>query len=435
MLPILALACVLRTAVAVAAVARNTYEQPDTNTYLVPAMSLVTHGRFESNGAPELARTPGYPVFLAVAELLGDMVLVTLGLQVLLGTLTVWWVARLARAMGTGPTVAALAAGLYAVEPLAVIYTAKVMTESLFVAAVVAMLLLFTVWTVSGRLHTLIAAAALLAVACFVRPVLYYAPPLLAGVAGVVAWRRHGRGARALVPAVLFFAVATVPLAAWQARNVRVAGYTGFSAITDVNLLYYRAAAVVALRSGQQIEEVQRTWNHAGHDVLTGRDPATRASERSSNYRDMRARARNILVNDPAAVFRVTLAGLARTMVGPGTAEWALLAGVTESPGPRLLVTVLLSVFLFPVLALAAVGLYSRRWDVMAAGPALATSTYLLVVSAGAEAYSRFRHPLMPVLCIFAASGAAYVMGHLRVAGAGTPQAARTPAAQMHPLR
>src|SRR3954469_4118084 len=81
---ILLIAFLVRAVVAIAAIARDTTGATDTMTYVRPATSLVEVGRFDSNGAPELSRTPGYPMLLAVGESAGALVPVTLALQVLL---------------------------------------------------------------------------------------------------------------------------------------------------------------------------------------------------------------------------------------------------------------------------------------------------------------------------------------------------------------
>src|SRR5688572_17984506 len=234
---VLLCALVLRLVVVTVALVRDTSSSPDTVTYVRPAASLLATGRFDSHATPELVRTPGYPLLLAVGEWLGDLVGVTLVAQAILGTLTVWLVWRLALATRVSPGVATIAAVIYTFEPSSIIYTSKLLAETLFTTIVTALLLSLTVWAKGGSRRALVAAAALLALGCYVRPVLYYAPALLGGAIVVVGWRK-GRGWRgALADAALFLIVAAVPIAGWRARNFSVAGYDGFAAIADVNLL------------------------------------------------------------------------------------------------------------------------------------------------------------------------------------------------------
>src|ERR1700731_337058 len=49
--------------------------------YVVPALELITYHRFFSHGAPEIVRTPGYPLLLMPGLLLHRFELVTIMLQ------------------------------------------------------------------------------------------------------------------------------------------------------------------------------------------------------------------------------------------------------------------------------------------------------------------------------------------------------------------
>jgi hypothetical protein len=413
---ILAVAFSVRAVVAVAGYSRHATGSPDTMTYMRPAASLVASGRFDSYGAPELSRTPGYPMLLAADDVVGDVVPVTLALQVVLNTATVFAVAVLALAMGGGTRIAVLAAGIYALDPSSIVYVSKILTETLFTAIVTAMLIALACWVRVARTRYLVASALLLAVGCYVRPILYYAPVPLAVVVGAVAWRRHALGWRALVHAVAFFIVAAVPIAAWQARNMVVAGYDRFAAITDVNLLYYRAAGVVARRSGEPIEQVQQRLRSAlsADSTLNATGRVARGRERAARYHAMRAQARTILVNDPDAVALDALAGVARTLFGRDTSGWALLFGANPGSLGWRLVTVVLTVFWLPVFALGLVGLLRSGFSFYAILPALVIAAYLVAAAAGPEAYSRFRLAIVPLITVFAASGGLYIWKHVR---------------------
>jgi 4-amino-4-deoxy-L-arabinose transferase-like glycosyltransferase len=421
---LLLIAFVVRTLVAVAAYSRDTTHSPDSMTYVRPAVSLVETGRFDSYGAPELSRTPGYPLVLALGELAGGVVPVTLALQVLLNTATVVGVAVLALVMGGGTRVALLAAAIYALDPSSIIYVSKVVSETLFTAVVTVLLIALTYWVRAGGTRALVASSILLAVGCFVRPILYFAPAPLAVIVGAIAWRRHAARWRALAQAALFFIVAAAPIAAWRARNMVVAGYDRFAAITDINLLYYRAAGVIARRSGEPIDQVQvrlrREWG--ADSTLTASGRVARGRERAARYFGMRAQAREVLVNDPIAVALDAFAGAARTVLGRDTSGWALLFGAQSGSSGWELVKVALTVFWLPVFALAFVGLLRGGWDAYALVPALVTSAYLVAAAAGPEAYSRFRLAIVPLISVLAAGGALYIWNRL-----WTPQGASQP--------
>lgn len=409
---VLLLALVIRAAVALLAWQRGTTEAPDTHTYVRPAESLVAVGRFDSDDAPELSRTPGYPMLIAVGELIGHPVPTTLALQVLLSTLTTLGTVVLALAMRSTQRVGVVAAAINAVDPTAIIYVSKLLTETMFAAVVTGTLIVITLWARDGSRVYLLAAAVLVSVAGFVRPIAYYAPVPLAALVVLIAWRYHRASARAAgISAVVFFVIAATPLAAWRVRNANVAGYDGFAGISDINLLYYRAAGVVARRSGKPIDEVQLQM-HRELDVdapLSATDRLSRGAERTARYHEMRRRGTAILTSDPSAVALDWVAAAARTVFGRETSEWAALFGFETFSRPWDIVRVLLTVVWLPLLAVGVIGMLRVRWDIPLVLPGLLVCTYLLVLSAGPEAYSRFRVPCLPFFSVFAAAGVIHV--------------------------
>ena len=69
--PVIA-AAALRLALLALLLARSgasALERPDTHTYLEPGRNLLLHGSFTAAGLPEILRTPGYPLFLALTSL------------------------------------------------------------------------------------------------------------------------------------------------------------------------------------------------------------------------------------------------------------------------------------------------------------------------------------------------------------------------------
>lgn len=105
----------------------------DTPQYIVLACELIAHHRFFSDGspearvwnspvapAPEIIRTPGYPLLFTVGLLVGRLAFITIALQILLSCFTVYTVYRTAGLLFESERMALSAAILYATEPLAV---------------------------------------------------------------------------------------------------------------------------------------------------------------------------------------------------------------------------------------------------------------------------------------------------------------------------
>ena len=134
------------------------FHASDTELYLNPALSLVQTGSFltsPDNPTPEITRPPGYPVFLLPAILVGKVELLTISMQILLSCLTVYLVYRIALLLFVKNSVAVLCALLYAIEPMSVIFTSLLMTETLFTTILTASLFFLLKYLERGALADL----------------------------------------------------------------------------------------------------------------------------------------------------------------------------------------------------------------------------------------------------------------------------------------
>ena len=98
---VLALALVLRVAMFTVTFASDpaltASHGGDTDSYLGPAQGLVQTGKFSQQGTPEIKRTPGYPLLLALGIRTGQVEIFAIWIQILLGvavTLVVFFTAR-----------------------------------------------------------------------------------------------------------------------------------------------------------------------------------------------------------------------------------------------------------------------------------------------------------------------------------------------------
>jgi hypothetical protein len=242
----------------------------DTSSYLIPGRNLLLHGQFMADGVPDLLRTPGYPLFLAITSFAG-LPAAALA-NVILSVFSVILVWKLGRAVFDDDRTALGAAWIFAFEPGSVTASTTLISETLFLLLYLLSMERLAEFLRGRRLPALAAAGLWLAAATFVRPVTYYLPWVLAlGLFLVLARvpgfppQRHGpvptpqratiarRGPRVAgdpglrwkAPAVLLICV--LPwLAAWQIRNRVETGYSGFTSISDENLYFLAAADVTA---------------------------------------------------------------------------------------------------------------------------------------------------------------------------------------------
>jgi 4-amino-4-deoxy-L-arabinose transferase-like glycosyltransferase len=417
----------LRIGLMLAAYARTgtaVMTQGDTASYLGPMMGLL-HGVYASAGAagvwaPELDRTPGFPVFLLGTGMAGGHVLFCVLCQVAAAVLSLLLVGRIAGRVFGDDRAGVLAAWLYALEPLSIVSCVRVMPETLFVLLVLCVLERLTAYLEDGRIGAVAWAGVALAAATFVRPVSYYLVwPLalglvLVGPAGV----ERRLEPRCLAAAVLV--VCTVPwLAVWQARNDAVAGYSGFSSIVEKNLYFYQSAEVRAEVAGRGLEEEQRLLGYTDEASYVAVHPEQRDWPLARRLGFMREESMAVLRKHRLLYLRTHLRGMLVVAFSPGATEFLQLLGmypdtrtmprrvVNEgliASGQRLMKThpgvaagmvgfALPLVFLY-LAALLGVGRGRLPRVLLVVG----MGVYFLGISGGAQAVGRYRVPVMPEL-------------------------------------
>jgi Dolichyl-phosphate-mannose-protein mannosyltransferase len=397
--------------------------RPDTDSYLEPGCNLLLHGGFAEAGLPDIIRTPGYALFLAIVSLAGPIA--TALTQVFLSALTVVLVWRLARGVFKNGQIALLAAWFFAFEPLFVIYSILLLSETLFLLLFLLSLDRLIEFLRERRLPTLAIAGLWLAAATFVRPVTYYLPIALA--VGLALTLASVPGLRWKAPAVLLLSV--LPwLAAWQIRNSLETGFAGFSSIQAQNLYFFSAAEVTSRMQHRTLAQVQNELGYNGEQLFLARHPESAGWNQAQRIEFMRAEADRVLRAHPGLFFITHFEGSMRTVLNPGAAvllsmvnapvdERAFTRERDESPVWAALwmaKTYPAQTVVMAAMAMALLGIYSFAvlGAVRGGAPApclwllLGVSLYFVCVSGGAIAAARLRLPIMPVACILAAAGA-----------------------------
>ncbi len=400
--------------------------QPDTASYLRPGRNLLLHVQFYSGGLPELVRTPGYALFLALLTWAGPLAAILV--QVLLSAASVLLVLRIARAVFADERTALLAAWLFAFEPLSVIYSVLLLSETLFLTLFLLSLERLAEFLRSHKLRTLAAAGLCLAAATFVRPVTYYLPLALA--VGLLAVLARTPGLRPglcwKAPAVLL--LSAMPwLAAWQMRNYVETGFAGFSSIQTQDLYYFSAGEVTARLEHRTLDQVDNDLGYGNEGAFLARHPEAAAWNQQQRLAFMRSEALRVLRANPGLFARTHLTGMMRTAFNPGAAVLVSLLGAPmdnatfvreHQEGPLQAAfgaakqfpgqTLVLAAFELVLLAVYAVALRAvllRRVPGAFLCLLLGLALYFLAVSGGAIGAARFRLPIMPAVCILAAAG------------------------------
>jgi 4-amino-4-deoxy-L-arabinose transferase-like glycosyltransferase len=376
--------------------------RPDSSTYQGPARALVQLGRYsespEVSNHPEIERTPGYPLFIAFSYLLpGEHDRTMLILQIIISVATVALGATIAGGLW-GNKARAPAALLLALDPISLLYSQLVLSDSLFV-----FMLALHLWLVLRLLTTkqnewLLASGAgfTLAAATFVRPITYYfiAPLLLA-----IIWtfRRNGNAWRRSLLAGFLVWIAWAPLVfGWQWRNYRLTGVSDFSATQNLTLFFYRGGGIVAQQQGITLDEAQG-------QLLALVPPAAKASD-AAWYAYCRQEGIRMIRENPVLTLKDQMNGAGRTLLGPGGGIFDAYFGSTAR-----YVTAYSAIYLIGIYVLVLICLIKLLRQRMLNMPQHVflwlVVVYLVAISAGPEAYSRFRLPIMPILAVYAAGG------------------------------
>jgi hypothetical protein len=375
-------------------------QSDDSPTYTTPARHLAHGDGFRNtNGLFETRRTPGYPIFLVPFVDADSGLLAAVAVQHLISALMAMAV-FLFLDRRLGDRTAALAAGFYtAVDGASVIHANQILSETLFTAVVfVAFLLLARGRAAAGGLVA--------SVAVLIRPIgLYLAVP----VALVLLFRRAW-----LQGAAFILCFALLPLA-WSARNAaRGAGFT-ISTITSWSLLYDRAAATLAVGDpGDFTANVLARRNQLMREVGDP-PPATYSNHvlrlmdhfHTERYGGVALRT---ITQHPLAYVRADLVALARTLFSGGATQLHNIFGVPLraaqlAVGAWNLMATLIAAGGFVVLC---------RRDRDLALLSFAFVAYFLVTCSMAEATSRFRVPVVPMLAIWFGAGVSAMLMRLR---------------------
>jgi len=424
----------------------------DTLSYLEPGRNLLLHGVFQTAGLPEIGRAPGYPLFLAVASGAG-LALAAL-LQAALSVLSVWLVARLARAVGLSEPAVLCAAWLAALEPVSILYSVRLLSETLFTA-----LLLVSVGRMAAFLRTPLSrpvnsstvphplrglpremggmpmhywkagsiswSGLALAAAIFVRPAAYWLPMAWALGLAVVCW--HQRGLRWKASALLL--AATLPLlAAWQLRNWMETGFSGFSSIAVRNAYFYSAAETEARANGFPFAVEQQAFGYPDEAAYMRSHPEQTDWSQAARLSFQRAEAGRILEAHWPEALRAQVVGSAVVAFSPCAAELLELLDADSAPAPprvvhagpldaalhilrtdplRATVMVILELWLLALYLLAVKGTVRAGLPRFVRMLLIGTSLYFITVSGGVQAVGRYRMPVMPLVCVLAGAGLA----------------------------
>lgn len=418
---------------------------PDSPSYHNTALAWLHTGTFArslEDSVPQSHRSPGFPFLIAtVYSIWGQRPEFVSFVLILLSLGTLCVVYRTALKLFSGLT-ALLAVLLLALDLTSFAYSMMFLTETLFT-------LLITVAALTGvhflegrgKIRWVGLTGFLLALATFVRPISYYFIIILAVL--LVIWLFfHRRSYRIVLVQLLGLLLPFVLLVgAWQIRNFVYLKSLQFSSISGANMYYYRAAAVIALRDNISLSEARQKLAKQFLDYQTAHPETKNWTEgQVSDY--LTHQGINIVMHHPILLIQTQVYGIIPMMLSGGEGKLLHLLdvplGITRDSdifdalsrfefsilSRRFVSGVALGAFLLALfyLALLYFGILWWSWRTFTERQIRAVDiflwgivSYFIIISAGPEAYSRFRVPIMPILVIYAAQGWSTLFTFLRV--------------------
>ncbi|NWF94353.1 MAG: glycosyltransferase family 39 protein [Syntrophaceae bacterium] len=427
---------------------------PDSATYINPAKALLQTGRLtihpDKPGIPEMMRTPGYPLFLAgLFWIFGYSYVPVILMQILLSSATIAITYRMGVTLWGG-RIALMGAVLLALDTSSLLSAQVVLSDTLFTFLLcLAVSKGMDVFYERNRtmLH-LVACSLFLALATLVRPITYYlifVLMVLLTTIWKVYWHHGWRKICTLLMVVLIPWVFLI--GGWQLRNYLWTGSPTFSTIHSRTLLFYRAADIIARRDRIPFEEAQRRLGYQHYQTLY---PETRTWTEIQLHEHWIREGMKIIRDHPAWLLKSQFFGIARMLFTPGerglltymgfelkegapgisllrmSAREYIRTWVLKKPGQfglfafsgfhLIVVYIGLGIALWRLIAIkeeSKADFVGRKAFISSGVLIWTTMLYLLLISGGPEAYSRFRVPAMPFFCLYGGYGLYRFVSHL----------------------
>lgn len=418
----------------------------DSREYVALAHNLVSSHTFTRDTAPpfrpELFRTPGYPLFLAVPLLLvrhssfalhpSSFILLSLLLQLLLSLATVWLTRKLALELGLAPTSAGLAALFVALSPNLAFLSSKLVSEALFIPLLLVCVLLLNRYRLTGRALDLIGTGVCSGLLVLTRPIATFFPLV---IAAYLLWLARGQRLivhrSSLIAPLILLACSSIVIAPWVIRNGQKTGRYIISTASEHNIYLYDAATVLASEKGITIPQARDSMMAEAQAEFGPID----TTDEATMWQKLSAVARSHFFRRPALAAPVWLFGVFADFLNPISVGPLLIhAGSSPAPGSANLLQSSLALLTKGRVTQA----FSTAWRVRVGGAPL----FILVVLAGAALFNliliwfgfaslflrrtrglfwlllpilyftsvtgtvgdaRFRAPIEPLLCLFAA--------------------------------
>ena len=219
---------------------------PDSETYITPANSLLEQNKFlNSVQNPEIIRTPFYPLLIAVSKWVSEehWSLLIIVIQYGMNIVAIFLMADLLFRLKLNQNAIIIACLLAALNVHDLYFAGFILTDSLSQSITFIGIYFFVRFLLGFSVSDLVFSMISFGISIFTRPSGLYLPLFL--MIGILFLFRK-KTKQVLKFGMVVFLCVYFPVLLWQVRNEQVAGYNGFSAITESNLYFYHGAGINA---------------------------------------------------------------------------------------------------------------------------------------------------------------------------------------------
>lgn len=408
----------------------------DTKSYVDSAINFCQSFSFGSSAF----RTPGYPFFLSICMffLNNNFYYAVVFLQILLNVIAIYYLYKLSILVFKDEKVAYIAVAIVALNPLDILYCYKILTDGISQSFLVISVCFFTQYIDSLKNNKndfkhLMLSSIFLAINVLIRPSLMVLPFALSAGAAFIALicRRYKQIVTSVVCISL---VSGLCIGAWTARNERVANYSGYSTVSDINMYQYNATVVYAKQNGMTYYEAFNVFRNNGDEELKP------YLENMPIYEAYRKRGMELIMSDLPYYIFCCIKNCAYIAFYPGMmsfdfvksslnqviaaakSETGVVSSVMDNltiPAVFAILILLLDVLLLLLLFLfSIVGLIKNiKSDWILTMVIVGVIAYGVTVSCqpvGIGAYSRFRLSISMFTSLFAAQGIRVLCAHIK---------------------
>lgn len=404
----------------------------DSIEYVTLAENLINHGIFSQEQSPPLLpdtmRTPGYPLFIsAIFLMFGKNLSMIIVFQIVIGSITAVLAYYFSRKLGFTALAGLIAAWIIAVDPVSILLNNFVLTETLYTFELITGVGLLLIFFQNNDKRILVLSAIFISLSALTRPIGQFLP--LALLLLFIAARKDKPLSATTVNGFIFLGICVLALSSWSYRNYRISDQFTLSTITNNNLVFYRARAVLAtVENISQDEALEKLDTEI--ETLAAEQNLSEAEINSIG----RKRAMEIFSQHPVETVVMLIKGAVRLLIDPGfsaicttldvsTFEYEcfpgegsmLEAGILDKVAGKFQVmtfvqqatliwgTILLGI-IYLGLAAGIIQLVSKKeWFALLV--LLTLILYFVLLSAGGETHYRFRAPIQPFLAILSGVG------------------------------